>query len=278
MRFSLHPGKNNSLRYFFHIGYNGFLYQGWQKLPQANSVQSVIEKQLSQILKVPVSVVGCGRTDTKVHASQFFFHVDLRETWDYDLVFRLNKNLPDDITVFDIIPVADSAHARLDAVSRTYTYFIHTYKDPYLAPFSALYPLKLDLNAMSKAVELLPKYTDYHACCRNTSVHRTTICHVTSAALYVNQTGEHIRFEISANRFLNGMIRIIVKKLLQIGAGKLSVAAFEHQIRNKETVIVKGAYPQGLYLSKVTYPFLEMPSRSELFNALVKDNRWKAVR
>lgn len=246
-------------------------------MPQANSVQSIIETHLTQILKKPTGIVGCGRTDTRVHASQYFFHVDIEEILDYDLVFRLNKNLPDDIAVFDIIPVADPAHARLDAIERTYDYFIHTYKDPYLSTLSAPYAGKLDLAQMSKAVKLLPNYTDYRAFCRNTSGHRTTLCHVTAAKLYVNEHENMIRFQISANRFLNGMIRIIMKKLLHVGRGKITLEEFENQLRLKEHAVVKGAYPQGLYLSKVRYLFLDIPSRSELFNSLAQKEQWKIV-
>jgi tRNA pseudouridine38-40 synthase len=267
------------LRYFFHIGYNGFAYQGWQKLPQAHSIQFIIETALSNVLKTDLTIVGCGRTDAQVHASQFFFHIDIEKEWDFDLLFRLNKNLPDDIAIFEIIPMEGLPHARFDATGRTYNYFIHTYKDPYLSKISSMYPEKnLDLNEMRKAVRLLTKYDDYQPFCKNLSVHQTTICKVTDANLYTDASGDNIRFEISANRFLNGMIRIIVQKLLLIGRGELSVDEFESYLISKETPRVnKGAYPQGLYLSQVRYPFLKIPSRSELFNSLVKDGRWKEV-
>jgi tRNA pseudouridine38-40 synthase len=267
------------LRYFFHIGYNGFNYHGWQKLPQANSVQAIIETQLAQVLKSPVNIVGCGRTDSQVHASQYFFHADIEQTWDFDLVFRLNKNLPDDIAIFDIFPMEGLPHARLDAVSRTYNYFIHTYKDPYLGNISSFYPGKdLKLDEMKRAILLLPKHDDYYAFCRNPPAHRTTLCQITSADLYVDKTGDNLRFEISANRFLYGMIRIIMRKLLLIGYSKLSYDEFQHHLSSKEPFKVKkGAHPQGLYLSQVKYPFLEMPSRSELFNRLVDASRWKSV-
>jgi tRNA pseudouridine38-40 synthase len=267
------------LRYFFHIGYNGFNYRGWQKLPQAHSIQAVVEKLLSQILKTNLTIVGCGRTDAQVHASQFFFHVDIDVTWDYDLVFRLNKNLPPDIAVFDIIPMEGLPHARLHAISRTYNYFIHTYKDPYLSTISSQYLDKdLNLQEMKRAVALFPKYRDYRAFCKNVAMQRTTICKITSANLYIDENGDNIRFEISANRFLSGMIRILVQKLLLIGRGELGVDEFEsHLISKEQPKIIKGAYPQGLYLSQVRYPFLEMPSRSELFNSLAKQNRWKPV-
>jgi tRNA pseudouridine38-40 synthase len=258
------------LRYFFHIGYNGFAYQGWQKLPQANSVQAVIETLLSRVFKTDLTIVGCGRTDSQVHASQFFFHVDIEKEWDYDLIFRLNKNLPSDIAVFDIIPMKGEEHARLDAVERTYNYFIHTYDDPFLSTISSLYPERnLNVDKMKKAVMILPRHNNYRNFCRKVSVQRTTICNITTASLYIDTNGDSIRFEISANRFLNGMIRLIVERLLMIGRGELTLDEFESILNSKETLeSIKSAHPQGLYLSKVKYPFLDIPSRSNLFNSL----------
>lgn len=265
------------MRYFFHIGYNGFQYRGWQKLPQVHNVQVIIERLLSQILKTNLSIVGCGRTDAQVHASQFFFHADIEHQWDYDLVFRLNKNLPRDIVLFDIVPMEGSPHARFDAVERTYNYFIHRHKDPYRSTLSAFYPDKnLNLDEMKRAVSLLPKYEDYRPFCKNVSKLRTTLCRVTQAHLYTDEGGDNIRFEISANRFLSGMIRIITQKLLLIGRGELSVDEFEgHLISGETPKDIIGASPHGLYLSKVRYPFLDIPSKSELFNWMVAESRWK---
>ncbi len=279
LRRSTVPYRKKFLRYFFHIGYNGFNYRGWQKLPQSIGVQVVIESLLSQILKTNVTIVGCGRTDAQVHASQFFFHVDIEEAWDYDLMFRLNKNLPTDIAIFEIIPMEGFPHARFDAIGRTYNYFIHTYKDPFLSNISALYLGKhLNLGEMKKAVSLLPQYDDYRPFCKNASAHRTTICKITSASLYTDESGDNLRFEISANRFLSGMIRILMQKLLLIGRGELSVEEFESHLVSKETPkVIKGAYAQGLYLSQVKYPFLEIPSRSQLFNSLAQEKRWTVV-
>jgi tRNA pseudouridine38-40 synthase len=266
------------LRYFFHIEYNGHGYQGWQRMPQARSVQAVIESQLKKILKADVGIVGCGRTDTRVHASQFFFHLDIAEAWDYDLVFRVNKNLPADIALFSIHPMEGQPNARLDAVARTYNYFIHTYKDPYLTTTSSYYALRnLRLDEMKKAASLLPNHNDYRGFCRQVSMQRTTFCYVTKSNLYVDEPGDNIRFEISANRFLNGMIRIIMKRLLLIGNGKMSVDEFQSLLFAETTADITGAYPQGLYLSRVTYPFLDIPCRSELFNQFVRVGRWKSL-
>ena len=268
-----------SVRYFFHIGYNGFNYEGWQKLPQANSVQAVIETALCRILKTETPIIGCGRTDGQVHASQFFFHADIDKHWDYDLTFRLNKNLPHDIAVFEIIPMEGKPHARLHAVSRTYDYFVHTCKDPYLNDISALYMERdFNLHEMTKAVQLLPRYNDYRAFCKNANVHRTTLCNVSSANLFVDERGDKIRFTISANRFLYGMIRILMNKFLLIGRGQMSVNEFEHHLITRiPPKLNRSAYPQGLYLSQVRYPFLERESQSTFFQALVEERRWTAV-
>jgi len=248
------------LRYFVHIGYHGTHYSGWQKHAGAVTIQQVLESALSQILKTPVEINGCGRTDAHVHASQFFFHMDVEKEWKFDLKFRLNKVLPDDIAVFDIIPMEGLPHARFDAVQRSYDYFIHTYKDPFLSRFSSLYEDKqFDTDAMRQAVALLPLYNDYRAFCTTPDKNEHTICHVSAAALYTSEDGKRIRFYISSNRFLGKMIRIIVGRLLDIGTGKLTVNEFEYYLSHPEiSQVITPAYPQGLYLSKVTYPYLNL--------------------
>lgn len=267
------------MRYFFHIGYHGSAYNGWQKLPQAHSIQQVLESSISQILKKNITIVGCGRTDAKVHATQFFFHLDVDTPWNFDLLFRLNKNLPPDIAVFDILPMQGLPHARFDATQRTYDYFIHTYKDPFLTNVSTLCQEKnLDVSKMKEAVACLTRYDDYGALCRNAAQHRTTICKVSSANLFVSPNEDRLRFTISANRFLSGMIRIIVSKLLQIGTNNLSVEAFENFLITKEPVHVnEPAYPQGLYLSKVTYPYLDLPPRTQFSNIPINESTWIPV-
>ncbi|MBK5278492.1 MAG: tRNA pseudouridine synthase A [Bacteroidia bacterium] len=268
------------MRYFFHIGFNGYKYRGWQRQPKALNIQQVVEETFLQLFKIPVSIMGCGRTDAQVNASQFFFHVDIEQKWDYDLLFRINKTLPDDIAVFEIIPVDDNRHARFDATLRTYDYFLHTYKDPFLNNVSSLYQEKdLNLEKMKEAVSLLSKYHDYRALCKTPDDYRTTICRVTSATLFSDTTGDKLRFQISADRFLGKMVRIIMGKLLVIGRGELSVAEFESYLISKKTPeVFEPAHPQGLFLSKVTYPYLDIPPRTE-FSAILQNNlvTWKAL-
>lgn len=208
--------------------------------------------------------MGCGRTDAMVHASQFFFHMDTSEPWDFDMLFRLNKVLPNDIAIFDIVPVNEKHHARFDASQRMYDYFLHTYKDPFLSQLSALYlEQNLNLDEMKKGTTLLTRYNDFRAFCKTPNDYKTTICHVTHAALYADANGDQIRFQISANRYLGRMIRLIMAKLLAIGRGDISVDEFENYLITKNPPkSFEAAYPQGLYLSKVTYPYLDLVPRS----------------
>jgi tRNA pseudouridine38-40 synthase len=251
------------VRYFFHIGYSGTNYQGWQKLPQAKSIQQVFEDKLSQNLRTNTQIVGCGRTDTGVHASQFFFHADVETNIDPDLKFRLNKNLPSDLAVFDIIPVANNAHARFDAFQRTYDYYFHSQKHPFLSRLSSELELsEINFPALKEAVELLTRYSDFRAFCRHPDKHRTTICNVSFAEFFVNDSLDRARFTIKSNRFLSGMIRIIVERLINVGKGELSVSDFEKYFIDKiPPPSLALAPPQGLYLSKVTYPYVDLPAR-----------------
>jgi tRNA pseudouridine38-40 synthase len=262
------------LRYFVHIAYNGLHYGGWQKQPDVSNVQGVMERFLSEVFKKPVFVVGCGRTDAHVHASQFFFHMDIEETWDFDLKFRLNKLLPHSIAVFDIIPMEGLPHARFDAVKRSYDYYLHTYKNPFLHGLSSFYLLDgLRFDEMNRAVGLLPKYKDYRCFCTSPDKYEHTICNVMSAALYTDPNGDKMRFQISANRFLGKMIRIIMGQLLKVGKGDLSVDGFEHYLISKETPeLITPAHPQGLYLSKVTYPYLDLKPRDEFASILARQS------
>ncbi|SIT83635.1 tRNA pseudouridine(38-40) synthase TruA [Pontibacter indicus] len=257
------------MRYFFHIGYSGTRYKGWQRHPYGVGVQQVLEECLQKILKQPISIVGCGRTDAGVHASQFFFHLDVAQPWEFDMLFRLNKVLPPDIAVFDILPVEGQPHARFDACQRSYDYFIHTYKDPFLHEASALYLVQnLNLDAMQAATALLPLYSDYRNLCLTPAEHDSTICHITEAHWQTNPQGDRLRFHISANRFLSRMIRILVGQLLQVGTGTLSLSEFESYLAlERAPKHLNPAYPQGLYLSKVTYPFLDLPPRASFLPA-----------
>lgn len=266
------------MRYFFHIAYQGQHYNGWQKHPSAISVQGTLEQVLQQILKVPTPINGCGRTDAHVHASQFFFHADIEQDFDFDLAFRMNKALPQNIAIFDIIKMDGQQHARFDAVQRQYDYFLHTYKDPFLSTQSSLY-LNADLNLsqMKAVVALLPKYKDYRAFCTQPNKYEHTICNVMEAGLFVNAKADRIRFHIASNRFLSKMIRILMGKILKVGKGEMSVDEFENLLITLETPkTLDPAHATGLYLSKVSYPYLNLAPRTEFLTAMQGTN-WLEV-
>lgn len=267
------------MRYFFHIAYQGKNYNGWQKQKDNFSVQQVLEDKLSQVLKTPISIIGCGRTDAKVNASQFFFHADLPKPPADTLFFRLNRLLPPDIAIFDILPMDDLPHCRFDAFQRQYQYFIHTYKDPFLSDFSSLYlDLHVDIEALNLATALLIKYDDFRPFCASPDKNDHTICHVSSAKWLVSENGNRFCFQITANRFLKKMIRIIVGQLLKVGTGELSVSDFEKYLKDKQTPkILSPAHPQGLYLSKVTYSYLDLAPQADFFNINSEASDWKSL-
>lgn len=252
--------------YFLHIGYDGSRYNGWQFQPEVPSVQETIENVLQKIFRQRITVYGCGRTDTGVHAGQYVLHIHLEQPPDFDLKFRLNKNLPDDIGVYDVLEMDDNRHARYDAISRTYDYFIHLQKDPFLNHYSAFYEIQdLDIPAMQQAAVLLTQIEDCKAICKQPHLHQHTRCNITESRLLYNATQQRLRFTITANRFLKGMVRTIVYFLLKIGSREMSLDQFEYVLKHQiETKNIKLALPGGLYLSKVEYPYLSIPARDNM--------------
>ena len=256
--------------YFLHIGYDGSNYRGWQYQPDVVTVQETIEEKLQRIFKRKITVYGCGRTDAEVHASQYMLHIELEKPLDFDLKFRLNKNLPDDIAVYDVMEMKDDQHARYDAISRTYDYYIHLYKDPILSKYSSYYELeKLDFSSMKKAADTLLKHDDFKAVCKQPHLYKHTRCKVTNSKVYVNDSEQRLRYTITADRFLRGMVRLTVAFLLKVGMGKMTVEEFEYIIANQVEVKEKeSALPNGLYLSKVEYPYLKLDARTEFARSL----------
>lgn len=259
------------IRYFIHMGFDGGSYSGWQRQKNTpNTVQEVIEQTLFQIFKQEITVYGCGRTDAGVHASQYVLHIDLDAAPEFDLKFRLNKNLPENIAVFEIIEVEENQHCRYDAVSRTYDYFIHWKKDPVLIRYSAFYEdLTLDFDLMEEAAELILRTKDFKPLCKQPDLYSNTLCRVTNCDLYVNEEEGRLRFTITSNRFLRGMVRLCVFFLLEVGSGSITLEEFEQILKQeKKLKQMQPALPNGLFLSKVDYPFLEWSDSHHLIRML----------
>lgn len=259
------------MRYFIHLGFDGSNYRGWQRQKHPrNTVQEVVEQTLSQIFKKTISAYGCGRTDAGVHASQYVIQINIDEAPEFDLKFRLNKNLPDEIAVFEIIEVNKDQHCRYHAVARTYDYFIHWKKDPVLMRYSSFYEdLTLDFDLMKKAATLILKTKDFRPLCKQPDLYDNTLCQITNSELYVDEEQGRLRFTITSNRFLRGMVRISVFFLLQVGSGEMTLEEFK-QILNQEKNLKekRPAFPNGLFLSKVEYPFLELKDSHHLIKML----------
>ena len=196
-------------RYFLEIAYHGKNYIGWQVQPTGISVQAKINEAMSLFLRETVNVVGCGRTDTGVHASTFFLHFDADTPLPDDLMNRLNRFLPPDIAVKRLITqIPANTHARFDAIYRAYDYHIHFNKNPFLTEFSFFFPWRpLNMEVIQQAIELLPQYTDFRMFCKTGAGSKTTLCNLYKAEMHLNETNGTLRFHIAANRFLRGMVR-----------------------------------------------------------------------
>lgn len=244
------------MRYFIEFAYNGKNYHGWQQQPNAASVQETLAKALSVLLRSEIELMGAGRTDTGVHAKQMFAHFDFEDSFDNDyLKPKLNSYLPKDISIINIHPVSDDAHARFDATKRTYEYHINTVKDVFENEHSWYFHQKLDLGKMNEASEILFEHKDFQCFSKvNTDV-KTFNCEITEANW--KQTGNSIIFTIAADRFLRNMVRAIVGTLVEIGIGKINLENFKKIIESKDRNQAGPSAPaHGLFLTKVEYPYI----------------------
>jgi tRNA pseudouridine38-40 synthase len=254
----MEPSADSLQRYFIELGYNGTGYFGWQRQPSDISVQEVIETQLSKLhSNKPVSVVGCGRTDTGVHAHHYALHVDIPAVDDLEqFKFKLNRMLPESIAVQTVYPVTHYWHARFSATSRTYRYFIHQRKDPFLSKQSWYFPQELNLPAMNKAAELLIGTQDFTSLSKLHTDVKTNICDVTTAEWSLKDGS--IYFEITANRFLRNMVRATVGTLIEVGLGKISPEKITTILNAKDRgAAATSVPPQGLFLWQIEYDGLQ---------------------
>lgn len=242
-------------RYAIELAYNGREYFGWQIQPNQLSVQETIEKALSKLFDGrKITIVGCGRTDTGVHAKQYIAHVDLPKKWDENsLTYKLNRILPTSIVIYTIKLVEEDFHARFHAKARTYRYFIHTQKDPFKENTSLFYTKKMDVHKMNEAGLLLIGKKDFTSFSKlHTDVH-TNICTVSNGQW--TKINEHsYYFEITADRFLRNMVRAIVGTLLEVGEGKISPNEIETILAKNDRCEAKMSVPaHGLFLWKINY-------------------------
>jgi tRNA pseudouridine38-40 synthase len=244
-------------RYFIRFAYNGTAYHGWQIQDNSLTVQEVITDAVKMMWDKDFKMIGCGRTDTGVHAKEFYAHFDLQDEKNQqkldELVNRLNRYLPDDIAIFSIFPVKADLHSRYDALSRTYEYHIHTQKDPFLNEHSWFVPQKLDIDLMNKGGEVIKEYIDFTSFSKANIKRKTNLCKVTEA--HWELSGHRLIFTITANRFLHDMVRAIVGTMMDLGQHKISIEDLRLIINSQDRCKAGESVPsKGLYLTRVEYP------------------------
>ena len=283
------------MRYFISLSYNGRSFNGWQVQPRQPSVQSELERAFSVYLGTPLSLTGAGRTDSGVHAVNYVAHVDIDEGLikPGDLpttIYKINAILPSDIVIHDICQVQDDAHARFDAISRSYNYFVHTAKDPFLGQYSYFYPYELDIDKMNEAALFLLGEQDFTSMAKLHTDVKTNICTVTRALWHpaapltfspisvnnstrlLNADGELISgdrhsnfipatpktlcFTITANRFLRNMVRAVVGSLLEVGRGRKEPIWIKELLEEKNRSSAGNSVPaHPLFLTNIEYPY-----------------------
>lgn len=246
----------NINRYFIYLAYNGKNYCGWQIQPNGLSVQEVLEKNLSILLRKEITIVGAGRTDSGVHARLMVAHFDSTEQPENlnGITEKLNRILPKDIVVYKTVPVGKDAHARFDALSRTYQYFITTDKNPFR--HELLYRIRClpDMNLMNEACKVLFEYTDFTCFSKLHTDVKTNNCKIMTAEWQQHKNNTWV-FTIQADRFLRNMVRAIVGTLIEVGKGKLSVEGFREVIESKNRGNAGASVPgNALFLTDIQYP------------------------
>ncbi|MCM1318945.1 MAG: tRNA pseudouridine(38-40) synthase TruA [Muribaculaceae bacterium] len=255
------------MRYFLKLAYNGSNYCGWQRQPNAVGVQQVIEEALSTLLRCPTAITGAGRTDAGVHASCMYAHFDTDRPIENaeGLIRSLNHLCGSHIAFYQLIPVEDDAHARFDAVSRTYKYYISEGKTPFMYPYCWQMSAHLDYGKMNEAARKLLMVDDFTSFAKLHSDVKTNICKVSEAywapVEHTTPNTDNTRmyvFTITADRFLRNMVRAVVGTLVDVGRGKLSIDGFQQIIEAKDRCAAGNSVPpQALFLNNIIYPYIK---------------------
>lgn len=251
-------------RFFIHLAFDGSHYCGWQRQENAPTIQGDIENALSLLLKAKTGVVGCGRTDTGVHAREFyahFSHPGLSPEQAKEIAHRLNRILPEDIVIYSIFPVNADAHARFSAVSRTYRYYISLQKNPFAKSYRWSRPRQPDIEKMNNAAKQLTGTQDFSSFAKLHAQTATNICTVSQAYWELHESD--LIFTITADRFLRNMVRAVVGTLWKLGTGQTDLEGFIETMQKKDRSAAGMSVPAcGLFLEKVVYPEEILPASS----------------
>ena len=247
-------------RYFIELAYDGSNFHGWQIQPNATTVQELLEDALTVVLREPIETTGCGRTDTGVHARDFYAHFDSQSLVSghqslVKVAESVNAILPYTIAVKRIILVQPEAHARFDATSRSYEYHVHFNKDPFKINHSWQLRDKPDIALMNAAARIIMEHTDFSCFSKSNTQTYTNNCKITRAEWVYS---EHcLVFHITSDRFLRNMVRAIVGTLMQVGRKEIQPEDVRAIIESKNRSNAGTSVPAcGLYLTEVKYPYL----------------------
>lgn len=246
------------MRYFLTLSYLGTRYSGWQIQPNAPSVQETLEQALSTLLRSNTEITGCGRTDAGVHARYYVAHFDADGPLPKTFLNGINSILPPDIAIHEVRPVHAGAHARFDAFERSYAYHISLRKDPFSTDMAWFYPnhRALDLQRLTQTAELLLQYQAFFPFCKTHSGVDNYGCDLKRAFWEIPEGGHAMIFHITANRFLRGMVRLIVGACMQVATGKLDPGDVKRALDEQKTLKKSlSVPPHGLFLTAVHYPY-----------------------
>lgn len=243
-------------RYFVHLAYRGTRYSGWQRQQNGIGVQELVEGAIRKVWKAPATLHACGRTDAGVHADHFYCHLDIEAEPPPDLLFRLNQFLPADISIRQVIKMHPTANVQHDVLSRTYRYEVHRQKNPRKQFYSLWLPdLLCNVDDMTKVAEKLQGRHDFGGFCLQPEKHESTICHM--QAVKIREIEDRIVWTFTADRFLKGMVRLLVQRLLHVGDGTISDQDFLQILREgcDDFPHRKRISPEGLTLVNIEYPY-----------------------
>lgn len=250
------PDKTQNYRYFIHLAYNGTLYHGWQIQPHHKTIQEIISQSINIVLKTNINLVGAGRTDSGVHAKNYYAHFDVIQPLQNleKLIVKLNNFLPKDIVIYNIFAVDNDKHARFDAIERTYKYYIACNKNPFTYPFSYKIDYKVNVNLMNLGCDILVKTKNFQSFSKVHTQVNNYICEIYHAQWFYEK--DLLIFEIIANRFLRNMVRAIVGTLLDLGREKISLTDLKHIIETQNRSAAGTSVPaNALFLENIRYNF-----------------------
>ncbi len=248
------------MRYFIRLSYDGSAFCGWQIQENAASVQGVLQNAFSVLLKEPVIITGCGRTDTGVNAVNYIAHFDVKELPPQEhVLYKINAILPNEIVVHSIFLVPENAHARFDACSRTYRYYLHMVKDPFANRYSLYCPYRnISFEKMNMAAQMFIGEHDFSCLEKANGGNKTSVCNVTEAYWREESNGHYI-FTVTANRFLRNMVRAMVGSLLEVGRGKRDIDWVREVMESKDRCKAGSSVPgNALFLYRIEYNSVEI--------------------